>query len=155
MIHLECDNDEAVAFGLGFARATVRHSASKGRVSKSLQKAVGSAHVGLMDQDPGYAPPPYLREFKIIEAQPKLSLVRYQHPKEMKCFVEIQPDLEPWLYQAAKVSGLKPKDYYLPERHEQLHDNPKVFAKRLSVFVAELLKAQNPHLCLLQQWLKH
>ena len=153
MIFLECDNDEAVVRGLGFPRGAVEHHASKGRVAKFLQKAAGGKHFGLVDQDPGASPPGYFREFEIIEEHPALRLRRYRHRRDAKELIEIQPDLEPWLYAAAAQAGLKPKDFHLPERHSQLHDNPKAHARKVSELVNALLSARSPHLTKLRDWL--
>jgi len=153
MIFLECDNDEAVVRGLGLPRAGIRHIASKGRVIAVLQKATGNGNIGLIDQDPGSSPPRYFREFVIVEQRPQLRLVRYRHRREAKELIEIQPDLEPWLYTAAQPAGLKPKDFHLPERHGQLHDNPKAHARHLSDFIKALLQVQSPHLGTLRDWL--
>jgi hypothetical protein len=153
MIFLECDNDEAVVRGLGFPRGSVEHHASKGRVAKFLQKATGGRHIGLIDQDPGSSPPAYFREFTITEQRPQLGLVRYRHRQEAKELIEIQPDLEPWLYAAAQQAGLRPKDFHLPERHSLLHDNPKAHARHVRSFIMALLEANSQHLLTLQAWL--
>jgi hypothetical protein len=153
MIFLECDNDEAVVRGLGFPRGSVEHHASKGRVAKFLQKATGGKHIGLVDQDPGSNPPAYFREFTIVEQHPQLRLTRYRHRADAKELIEIQPDLEPWLYSAAQQAGLKPKDFHLPERYGQLHDNPKAHARHVRGFVAALVELDCPHLCILRDWL--
>jgi hypothetical protein len=153
MIFLECDNDEAVVRGLGFPRGAVEHHASKGRVAKFLKKAAGGKHFGLVDQDPGASPPGYFREFDLIEERPALRLNRYRHRRDGKELIEIQPDLEPWLYSAAAQAGLKPQDFHLPERHQQLHDNPKAHARKVRDLVQELLAAGSPHLLKLKDWL--
>ena len=99
------------------------------------------------------SPPTYFREFTIVEQASKVSLVRYRHRRETKELIEIRPDLEPWLYSAAQQAGLRPKDFHLPERHGQLHDNPNALARRVSELVAALLAAGSPHVCTLQCWL--
>ena len=74
----------------------------KSLVAESLLRSRHEQSIGLVDQDPGAASPPYLKEFKVHDEVSRLRLVRYQHPKDQKWLVEIQPDLEPWLYDAAK-----------------------------------------------------
>ena len=139
--------------GLGFSRSAVEHEASKGRVAKALQKAPRGKHTGLVDQDPGSSPPGYFREFTVIEQAPQFSLVRYRHRQDGKELIEIQPDLEPWLYSAASQAGIKPGAFHLPERHQLLHDNPKVHAQRVTELVKALLAAQCAHLTTLKNWL--
>jgi len=153
MIYLECYNDEAVVRGLGVPKRHIEHEAGKSLVADAMLRSRQAQVIGLVDQDPGAAPPPYLREFKPVDDKPQLRLVRYQHPKDGKWLVEIQPDLEPWLYEAAKATGLKPKDFHLPESYRALHDQPRVYAKRVTEFVAALVKAGSAPLCQLQEWL--
>ncbi len=153
MIFLECYNDEAVLRGLGVPKRNIEHEPGKSLVAEALLRSRHEQSIGLVDQDPGAALPPYFREFKKVDELPKLRLVRYQHPKDKKWLVEIQPDLEPWLYEAAKVASLKPKDFHLPESHRALHDNPRAHAKHVKEFAEALVKAGSAHLCQLQQWL--
>ena len=154
MIHLECDNDEAVVRGLGFSRKEITHHAGKPRVSFALQKANGPNAIGLVDQDPGSSNPPYLLEFRVFEDEPSLGLRRLQHPREGKWLIEIQPDLEPWIYASAKSGGVDPEDHHLPAKLTALHDHPKQYSRRLSEFIATLKTSGCPRMKKLAQWLR-
>lgn len=154
MIHLECDNDEALILALGKARSQVSHHAGKGRVSKALSDSTNSCDLGLIDQDPGQPPPKYLREFQIIEQCPTLGLVFSKHPKQGKHLIEIQPDLEPWLYLLGKAVGIKPTDHSLPESHSGLHQEAKKHRKHLIAYLVACAKAGSPHLTKLAEWLR-
>lgn len=153
MIHLECDNDEALCLALGKTRRQVSHHAGKGRVSKALSESNRSIDIGLIDQDPGQPPPKYLREFRIVEQRPALGLVLSKHPSEGKCLIEIQPDLEPWLYQIGRAIGIKATDYNLPENHSGLHQNAKRHRSHLMAYLAACVQANSPHLAKLTEWL--
>ena len=153
MIYLECYNDEAVVRGLGVPRRSIEHEHGKSLVASALLRSRDLDAIGMVDQDPRGTPIPYFKEFKLVDDLPVLRLARYRHPKDQKWLVEICPDLEPWFYEAAKAVELKPKDYNLPENHRQLHDQPKVYAKRVTAFAEALIKTNSPHLLKLKEWL--
>jgi len=153
MIHLECDNDEALMLALGKTRRQLSHHAGKGRVSKALFESLSSNDLGLIDQDPGQPPPRYLREFQTEDQAPALGLTLYRHPRQQKRLIEIQPDLEPWLYLIGPTVGVKPSDHRLPDTHSGLHQNAKKHRQNLLNYLAACLAAQSPHLLKLASWL--
>ena len=153
MIHLECDNDEALVRGLGIPRRDITHHAGKPRVAKALQQSKPGGVVGLVDEDPGSNGPPYLKEFKLVDDLPELGLRRCKHRASEKWLIKIRPDLEPWLYATAKQAGLSPSDHRLPENHHMLHDHPKAHAAKLIAFVAGLAAKGNQRLLKLKSWL--
>ena len=153
MIHLECDNDEALILALGKTRAEISHHAGKGRVSKALSNSKQSSDVGLIDQDPGQPPPPYLRQYRVVEERANLGLVLSKHPGEGKLLIEIQPDLEPWLYRIGPSIGIKPTDHGLPEKPSGLHQEAKKHRKRLICYLQACLAANSPHLTQLREWI--
>ncbi|MEN3942621.1 hypothetical protein WJU23_15075 [Prosthecobacter sp. SYSU 5D2] len=153
MIHLECDNDETLILALGKSRAQVSHHAGKGRVSHALSKSENAKDIGLIDEDPGQPPPPYLREFKLVEDAPHVSLRLFLHPGQGKRLIEIQPDLEPWLYLIGKRVGVRPVDFNLPDNHTGLHQNAKKHRKHLLSYLAACEAAGSPHLAKMRQWL--
>jgi hypothetical protein len=165
MIHLECDNDETLMLALGKTRGEVSHHAGKGRVSKGLSESTCSEDLGLIDQDPGQPPPKYLREFQVVEEAVKLGLILYKHPEQGKRLIEIQPDLEPWLYAIGTGIGVKPTDYQLPEAHSGLHQNAKLpeahsglhqnakkHRRNLRNYLRACFEAKSPHLLKLASW---
>ena len=154
MIHLECDNDEALLLALGKPIRQISHHAGKGRVSKGLSSSSRATDFGLIDQDPGQPPPPYLRQFKIVEKCSKLGLVLSKHPSEGKHLIEIQPDLEPWLYHIGPAVGIKPTDHHLPEKHTGLHQEARKHRQRLIAYLLACVKANSPHLAKLAEWLR-
>lgn len=154
MIFLECFNDEATVRALGFTKSEWRHEIAKSRVAHALEISREAADIALVDQDPGQSCPRYLREFQIAESKPDLGLCLYRHPQSRKRFVEIQPDLEPWLYAQAQAVGIAPAAHHLPKRHEDLHKNLKKHRSHLEGFVRACLAASSPHLVKLAEWLR-
>lgn len=154
MIHLECDNDEALAMALGVPRSQISHRSGKGRVSKALSDSKRSGDIGMIDQDPGQPPPPYLRQYKIIEQRPELCLVLSKHPIEGKHLIEIQPDLEPWIYALGPRVGIKPSDHRLPPKPYDLRDQAKKQRQHLIAYLQACLAANSPHLTKLAEWLR-
>lgn len=153
MIHLECDNDEALVLALGKTRRQIEHHSGKPRVSHALSKSSNSGDIGLIDEDPGQPPPPYLRQYQLIEELPALGLKLYRHPREGKHLVEIQPDLEPWLYNVGQTVGVRPHDHNLPEKHTILHQQGKRHREHLRSYLRACCDAMSPHLLQLSQWL--
>jgi hypothetical protein len=154
MIFLECFNDEATVRSLGFSKKQWLHELAKSRVAHALEISRKASDIALVDEDPGQSCPTYLREFHILESQPSLGLCLYQHPQHGKRFIEIQPDLEPWLYDQARQAGISPAMYHLPKRHEDLHRSPKKHRIHLENFVKACLAAGSPHLSKLAEWLR-
>lgn len=152
MIFLECDNDEALVRGLGFPKKSFEHIPSKGRIAIRLKKA-GPGTIGLVDEDPGSQPNPYLAQFVPVDSRPQLGLRRLHHRTENKWLVEIQPDLEPWLYGTAKLAGITPSSHHLPDDHKPLHKNPKPFALRLIEFVVAIKGTGSERMKVLAEWL--
>ncbi len=154
MIFIEGINDEAIVRALGFSRTQLRQEGPKSCVAHALKISSQSTDIALVDQDPNKPCPSYLREFNIEESKPNLGLCLFQHPKSCKRFVEIQPDLEPWLYAQAEAIGISPVTHHLPQRHQDLHKNPKKHRSHLESFVKACLIANSPHLAKLAEWLR-
>jgi hypothetical protein len=154
MIFLECFNDEATLRALGFPKNQWLHELAKSRVAHALDISRRNSDIALVDQDPGQSCPAFLREFKAADSRPDLGLCLYRHPESGKRFIEIQPDLELWLYSQAQAIGISPVTHHLPKRHEDLHKNPKKHRGHLENFVKACLAAKSPHLAKLAEWLK-
>jgi len=153
MIFLECDNDEALLRGLGIPRSRLGHHAGKPRVAKALKITTFAGAIGLVDQDPGAVSHPYLAEFQRIDERPELGLARSKHRTQDKWLIEICPDLEPWLYEAARQKGIRPKEFHLPENHSLLHSHSKAHAAKVRQFVAQLVYCGCPRMKTLGDWL--
>ena len=153
MIYLECFNDEATVRALGFPRARLSHEPAKSRVAHALQASRSPSDIGLVDEDPQGSCPQYLREFREIESFPHLGLRLFRHPVNQQHFIEIQPDLEPWLYQVGAAIGIKPQDHHLPAKHSDLHKSHKQHRQHLTAYVQACRSAGSPHLAKLVEWL--
>lgn len=154
MIFLECFNDEATVRALGFTKSQWLHELAKSRVAHALEMSREATDIALVDQDPGQSCPPFLREFKAVDSKPELGLCLYQHPQNGKRFIEIQPDLEPWLYAQAQDIGVSPVTHHLPKRHQDLHKNPRKHRSHLESFIKDSISAGSPHLAKLGEWLR-
>lgn len=117
MILIECDNDESLVRGLGFARKQIEHHASKGRVGKAMEKITGLA-VALVDEDPGAGLPAYFQQFREIENLTNFRMRLLRHSRDQKWIVELRPDLEPWLVEAARSDLVPLKSHHLPETRQ-------------------------------------
>jgi len=154
MIHLECDNDEALMLALGKPIRQISHHAGKGRVSKALSTSSRANDFGLIDEDPGQPPPPYLRQYSVVEQSSNLGLVLSKHPTEGKHLIEIQPDLEPWVYRIGPAVGIKPTDHRLPPKPYDLRNQAKKHRQHLIAYLRACVTANSPHLAKLGEWLR-
>lgn len=77
-----------------------------------------------------------------------------KHPTEGKHLIEIQPDLEPWLYRIGPFVGIQPTDHHLPESHKGLHQEAKKHRKHLLNYLEACLQANSPHLTKLAEWVR-
>jgi hypothetical protein len=154
MIHLECDNDEALVRVLGIPSRDISHHAGKPRVAKALKDSQRAGVVGLVDEDPGSIGPPYLKEFMLVEDLTDLGLRRLKHRTSDKWLIEIRPDLEPWLYATAKKAGIRPSEHHLPEKLSVLHDHPKAHGTKLIALVTALTAKGNARMLKLKAWLR-
>ncbi len=88
-----------------------------------------------------------------MQQEAALGLALYQHPAEGKRLIEIQPDLEPWLYQFGPAVGIQPSAHHLPETHQGLHQNARKHWQHLLDYLAACRAAGSPHLSKLAEWL--
>jgi hypothetical protein len=152
MILVECFNDESFLRGLGFPSRRIEHHASKGRVAKALEKKQGPA-IALVDEDPGAGQPAYLQKFQEVEKPAGLRMRLLHCAPDQKWLVEVQPDLEPWIVETARLAKVSLKSHYLPDSSSALHLNPKAYAERLRGWAAAMLASGCPRCGKLRHWL--
>ena len=154
MIHLEGINDETLIGVVGWSRHQALQHSSKAAVIVSTYSYWHEHELGIMDEDPGCAPHPLLGDFAPVCEEPDLGLRLIRQHQQRNHLIEIQPDLEPWLYQLGKAVGIKPTDHSLPESHKGLHQEAKKHRKHLIAYLTACTKAGSPHLAKLAEWLR-
>lgn len=111
MIFVECKPDETLVEALGISRENLRHVRDKPRVIKLVRKYDGS--IGLIDEDPFSAQPSFLKEFREVDFEHHVRLLKHGSDKE-SYLVVLCPRLEEWVLDAAKEVRLDPQKYGLP-----------------------------------------
>jgi hypothetical protein len=101
MLHLECKADETLARKLGRTRKECIHHNDKGRVCNALER--GTSSVGMIDEDPGSAQPPYLAT--LVPSARAHELVVLEDSKRHHRVVIVQPRLEEWLIIEFRVTS--------------------------------------------------
>ncbi len=149
-IAVECYPDEVVLRGLGVPRKQVLHQARKGEVINWLKKTVGGT--GMVDEDPDSDQPRDLISYQQAQASEGLLLLVRQGSGNQKLII-VRPRLEDWLIQRARVCGIDPRQYQLPDSARELHGVPRYEQKDgFRRFLAELT-GRDKGMSLLRQWI--
>jgi len=146
MILVECNPDKV----LGYPRRQVKHSNDKGRICKLLEDSENT--IGLVDEDPKAAQPPYLLKLKVVSETHKVRVLRDE--KLGNRIVVICPQLEHWIIEAASLSEVKMADFGLSDRPSTLHREINSRLPKYKELLAELLKLQNDRLVYLRKCLE-
>ncbi len=117
MLLLECKPDEVLARRLGLVRREIVHHNDKGRVCNALKRTEGQ--IGMIDEDPGSAQPPYLAT--LTQSASAHDLLVMQDTGRRHRVVIVRPRLEEWIIKSAQASGLKMSDFGFSERGNELH----------------------------------
>lgn len=149
-IAVECYPDEAVLRALGVPRKQLLHEARKGEVFNWLKKNAGA--VGMVDEDPASAQPRDLSSYQQREAAEGLRLLIRRGNSRQRLII-VCPRLEEWLMQRARVCGVDPQQYYLPDTPKGLHDIPRYELKDgFPRFLADL-SSRDKGMGVLRQWI--
>jgi len=149
MILLECAPDEALVRALGCPKRQCKHFAGKSRVCSWLENSTGD--VGLVDEDPNTAQPPYFRHLSLSEDEHGILL--YEDREREHRLIVLRPRLEEWLITGAQESKLSIGNFGLSDRGNDLHR--EIISRLPSVMklLDHLLAAGSPRLRHLQSLL--
>ena len=138
MIAVECFADEILVRSMGIRVAGITHQKGKGNVVNAVVR--GHASAGVIDQDPDSTQPSELSEFQFAEREGAVVLMKHKSASDRRLVV-ISPRLEEWLIARAVASGVRLREYGVPDtakdlkrrRYERL---PRVWINRycLSAF---------------------
>ncbi|HTV40913.1 MAG TPA: hypothetical protein VMF08_10075 [Candidatus Sulfotelmatobacter sp.] len=150
-LFVECKADEALAFALGVARRDVEHALGRGRVCTQVSQRINV--LGMIDEDPGAAQPPYLKTLKEQSREHGIPVLIDEGRKNS--IIVLSPRLEDWLVQTTKSAGLKMTDFgFESDNGVQLHAEINQRLGSLQQLVKALLEAKSPRLLRLQSILK-
>lgn len=150
-LFVECKPDETLAFALGISRREIEHAL--GRASVCAQLSRRRSATGMVDEDPGAAPQPYMRS---------LAEKRWEHGirvlvdnERNNRIVVLSPRLEDWLVQTAKEAGLRMTDFgFTSDNGVQLHGEINQHLGSVQRLVEALLAAESRRIARLQSLLK-
>jgi hypothetical protein len=146
---VECYPDEALLHAIGVPRKQLRHERCKGEIVKKVLKLDGA--IGIIDEDPASAQPRDLSNYEEVEAAEGLRLLARRGSATRRLIV-VCPRLEEWLIERARMSGVKPSDYKLPDNAKRLHSIARYDQKDgFRRFLAELMRCDSG-MNLLRQW---
>ena len=117
MILVECKPDMALVNCLGVSMKEIIHCGNKSRICKRLERTRGQ--IGLVDEDPYSAQPPYISKLKIINNKSGFKIL--YDPRRNNYLIILSPRLEEWILRAAKEAGVNVKKYGLPPGGDDLH----------------------------------
>ena len=148
-IHVECLPDECLVKKLGFSRKQITHHQGKSRVFHALNNKTDK-QLGVVDEDPGSAKTSYESALQLVEESEGIKY--YTDRSGNKIFV-LKGKLEDWIIFICNKSKIKPTDFGLPSKPDDLHD---VINQRLANFeklIDELISINNPAIIKLKSWL--
>ena len=149
MLLLECKPDEELARQLGRARRECLHLNDKGRVCNRLKRTQGL--VAMIDDDPGAAQPPYLRELELVSDENGIRVLR-DAARNHRVII-LQPRLEEWVIAGAKAAQVDMEDFGLSERGNEFHREINSRLPAFSKLIDALVAARSPRVARLRELL--
>jgi hypothetical protein len=156
----ECYVDTKIAEIVGYAKRKYNHQHGCGDVSNEMQhnRLKEQIALGIIDEDKYKGPTPkYFSEFNLVIQENNLILKRHHSRKHY--LILICPEVESWLLEDAKKSGIIPSDveYNLPDQLKRFVQISKIKDidrnEGFKKFIKALIKAQAPSVITLQKWI--
>ncbi len=136
----------------GVPRKNILAMGSKGNVIRRLNEHPGAT--GIVDEDPGYDPPHEFANYRLTEPGEGVQLQLRTRQGGGQSLIVLCPEVEDWLLQRARISGVDPKQYHLRDTAKELHDLPDYEKKEsFHQFLAALTNNSDKGMCLLRQWI--
>jgi hypothetical protein len=146
---VEDDPHKALLRFLEIPRKDILHMGSKGNVIKGLKDRPGAT--GMVDEDPGYAPPHELANYPEVPTTEGLRLLTRKGSGRQRLVV-LCPRVEDWLIQRARICGVDPKRHHLPSTPKELRDIPHYEQKDGFRRFLDELKDRDRGMSLLRRW---
>ena len=149
---VEDDAHKSLLRFLGVPRKSILPLGSKGNVIKRLKDHPGAT--GIVDEDPGYDPPHEFASYRLTESGEGAQIQLRKRQAGGQNLIVLCPEVEEWLLQRAKISGVDPRQYHLQVTARELHDLPG-YEERESFhqFLAALTNSGDRGMSLLRQWI--
>lgn len=151
MIAVECYADTRLVLTLGATTASVNHARGKGHVLDVLR--TGRADVGLIDEDPGSAEYPEMRNYRLTENLKGIQLLRHIGAVNRRVIL-ICPRLEDWMLGRARTCGVDPSAFGLAANPRALHDSGRFDRHPQFRRFVEKLLAMDAEFQKLKEWIR-
>ena len=151
MIIVECYNDEALMYRIGFSRDQVRHESGRSRVLGRVEQAKGRI-VGIIDEDPQTGKPSEMKEYELKGSMGSIRLLGRVNDSS-KSLIQMSPRLENWLYEIARRNKIHPEDYGLSSYPEVFH-NISGDKDKFRRFLMELNRAKDDEIEQFKRWIR-
>jgi len=143
-VFVECDPDELLVKKMGFPKKMIIHAGNKPRVCKRLKDNDNCC--GLVDEDPYSVQPEYLKNLlnnprSLITNTNDIKVV--YDAKRNNYIIILCPRLEDWFVRTARDSGIRLRDYGLPENPDKLHREINANLDKFEKFLDDILKVNN------------
>lgn len=148
-VHIECKPDELLVSKLSFTRKFITHHQGKSKVFNKLIKS--ESLLAMVDEDPGSVKTSYEKSLRLEEESHGIKY--YSDTSDNKVLV-LTGKLEDWIITVCSNAKIKPTDFGLPTKSNDLHD---VINQRLDKFgklIEELLRQDCPAVLKLKSWMK-
>ena len=158
MIIIECENDVALLFRMGFTSEQLDeyevHTGGRARVLQKVEQDQKRV-IGIIDQDIKVRLPSKLKQYKIQKDSTKFVKLMKRIDNENKRLIMICPNLEHWLYEVAKRKKILPSKFKLPEDPKRLHDDgSEETEKNFREFLVAVIKKKDRDIIKMKQWIQ-
>jgi hypothetical protein len=161
MIIIECENDVALLFRMGFTSDQIYeyevHKGGRSRVLQLVDEILKPTItiIGIIDQDIKVRLPSELKQYKIQKDSTKFVKLMKRIDNENKRLIMICPNLEHWLYEVAKRKKILPSKFKLPEDPKRLHDDgSEETEKNFREFLVAVIKKKDRDIIKMKQWIQ-
>lgn len=153
MIIVECWNDQALIYRMGFTPKQVAHEYGKSRVIGRVENRQGKT-IGIIDEDPKANQPPDIKRYEMQTLYKGALRLFKGKGNEAKRLAQISPYFEDWLCKVAKRNRISLEDFGLPEDPAILHQISFRKNSEAQRFLIELIKAKDEEIITLREWIK-
>jgi hypothetical protein len=158
MIIIECENDVALLFRMGFTSEQLDeyevHTGGRARVLQKVEQDQKRV-IGIIDQDIKVRLPSKLKQYKIQKDSTRFVKLMKRIDNENKRLIMICPNLEHWLYEVAKREKVLPSKFKLPEDPKRLHDDgSKETEKNFREFLVAVIKKKDRDIIKMKKWVQ-
>ena len=144
VLFVECKTDLPLVIEMNFKKC-VRCAGGIGEVCNKLKDSVNSC--GLVDEDPTKSRPSYLENLLRNAVISNNHGVIVAHDKKRNNYlIVLSPDREGWLIQTAKILGINPRSFGLPNDPKEFKKISIINPQRVKPLIDAILSRKHPRI---------